>query len=124
MTATTWGRESRVLWRGWDPFDYPILLAPLGPVVMGLLLIHSGSKEGYEGPLVSFANPVMKQVVFAFIGIVAMFIVSRMDYHYFIHYAWPLYAIGIVSLIGILIIGDAAYGSRRWFDLGPGQVQP
>jgi rod shape determining protein RodA len=124
MTATTWRRESRVVWRGWDRFDYVMLLAALGLVVMGLLLIHSGSKEEYEGPLVSFANPVMKQVVFAFIGLVGMFIVSRMDYHYFIHYAWPLYAIGIFSLVGILIIGDAAYGSRRWFDLGPVQVQP
>ncbi len=124
MTATTWRGGAQPMWRGWDRFDYLMFLSAIGLVVLGLLLIHSGSKEEYEGPFVSFANPVMKQMLFAFVGIVAMFIVSRIDYHYFVHYAWPLYAIGIFSLLAILVVGDAAYGSRRWFDLGPIQVQP
>ncbi len=124
MTATTWRGGAQPLWRGWDRFDYLMLFAAMGLVVFGLLLIHSGSKETYDGPMVSFANPVMKQVVFAFIGITGMFIVSRMDYHYFVHYAWFLYAIGVLALIAILAIGQTAYGSTRWFDLGPIQVQP
>lgn len=124
MTATTWRSGAQPVWRGWDRFDYLMFLSAVGLVVLGLLLIHSGSKEEYEGPFVSFANPVMKQMLFAGIGIVGMFIVSRIDYHYFVHYAWPLYAIGIASLVVILVIGDVAYGSRRWFDLGPVQVQP
>lgn len=124
MTSTTWGRQATPLWRGWDRFDYVMLFAALGLVGFGLLLIHTGSKETYDGPMVSFANPVMKQVVFAFIGIVGMLIVSRMDYHYFVHYSWFLYAGGIVALIAILAIGQTAYGSTRWFDLGPIQVQP
>jgi rod shape determining protein RodA len=124
MTATTWRGGAQPLWRGWDRFDYIMLLAAAGLVLFGLLLIHSGSKETYDGPVVTFANPVMKQVVFAFIGIVGMLIVSRMDYHYFIHYSWFLYAVGIFALIAILAIGQTAYGSTRWFDLGPIQVQP
>ena len=124
MTATTWRGGTRPLWRGWDRFDYVMLFTAAGLVLFGLLLIHSGSKETYDGPMVSFANPVMKQVIFAFIGVVGMLIVSRIDYHYFVHYSWFLYAVGILALIAILAIGQTAYGSTRWFDLGPIQVQP
>ncbi|HEX6030577.1 MAG TPA: FtsW/RodA/SpoVE family cell cycle protein [Tepidiformaceae bacterium] len=124
MTATTWRGGSVPLWRGWDRFDYLMLLAALGLVAMGFLLIHSGSKESYEGPMLSFANPVAKQFVFAIIGVVGMLIVSRMDYHYFVHYSWFMYAIGIVALLAVLAIGPNVDGSTRWFDLGVIQVQP
>lgn len=122
MTAT-WDRRSGAF-RGWDRFDYFLLLAALMLVSLGVALIYSGSSHIYGGSFGSFAHPVTKQVIFAIIGIVMMLVVSRIDYHYFIHYAWFLYGIGVLSLVAILIIGDAAYGSRRWFDLGPIQVQP
>ena len=74
--------------------------------------------------LASFSSPVFKQVVFACAGIAAMLIVSKIDYHYLTHYAWALYGLSIVSLVAILVIGQSAYGSTRWFDLGPVQIQP
>lgn len=130
MSSITYGgyggrvRTSSSVWRGWDRFDYIMVLAALALVTYGLLLIYSGSLPWYEGPVASFANPVAKQLIFASIGIAAMLVVSKIDYHYFTHYAWVLYGIGIVSLIAILLIGQTAYGSTRWFDLGPIQVQP
>lgn len=117
-------RASSNVWRSWDRFDYIMVLAALALVTYGLLLIYSGSLPWYDGPVASFANPVAKQLIFASIGIAAMLVVSKIDYHYFTHYAWVLYGIGIVSLIAILLIGQTAYGSTRWFDLGPIQVQP
>ena len=130
MSSITYGgyggrvRTSSSVWRGWDRFDYIMVAAALALVSYGLILIYSGSLPWYDGPVASFANPVAKQLIFASIGIAAMLVVSKVDYHYFTHYAWVLYGIGIVSLIAILLIGQTAYGSTRWFDLGPIQVQP
>ncbi len=129
MSSIAYGYGGRVrtgasLWRGWDRFDYLMVAAALALVGVGLVLIYSGSLSFYNGPLTSFASPVFKQVVFACIGIAAMLVVSKFDYHYLTHYAWILYGIGILSLIAILAIGQTAYGSTRWFDLGPIQVQP
>jgi rod shape determining protein RodA len=130
MSSLTYGgyggrvRTSNSVWRGWDRFDYIMVAAALALVTYGLLLIYSGSLPWYDGPVASFANPVAKQVIFASVGIAAMLVVSKVDYHYFTHYAWVLYGIGIVALIAILAIGQTAYGSTRWFDLGPIQVQP
>jgi rod shape determining protein RodA len=123
LSALGYGHQ-RSVFRGWDRFDYILLLPALALVVLGLLLIHSGSARTYAGPIASFSNPVAKQVVFAFAGVVAMLLVSKLDYHYLTHYAWVLYAIGLFSLVVILIIGHTAFGSTRWFNVGPIQVQP
>jgi len=129
VSTVTYGYGARArttasVWRGWDRFDYLMALTAVALVGIGLVLIYSGSLSIYDGPLTSFSSPVFKQLIFACIGFAAMLVVSKVDYHYLTHYAWGFYALGIVSLVGILLVGDAAFGSRRWFALGPLQVQP
>lgn len=129
MSSVTYGyggsaRSSASVWRGWDRFDYVMALTAVVLVGVGLVLIYSGSLSLYDGPMTSFASPVFKQVVFACIGIAAMLVVSKIDYHYLTHYAWVLYGLGILSLLAIMVMGQSAYGSTRWFDLGPVQIQP
>ncbi len=122
MSSLAYDRQGT--WRGWDRFDYVLTLAALALVGLGLALIYSGSIRSYTGPVASFSNPVAKQVIFAFVGIVAMLLVSKLDYHYLTHYSWVFYITGLVSLVAVLVVGDAAGGSTRWFDLGPIQLQP
>ncbi len=129
MTSATLGSFGRVrsrasLWRGWDRFDYVMVGAALALVGCGLALIHSGSRPWYDGPLTSLASPVAKQGLFAVVGIAVMLGVSRVDYHRFVHFAWLLYGLSIVALVALFVLGSTAYGSTRWFDLGPVQVQP
>ena len=127
LTYSGYGSRARSgasVWRGWDRFDYVMGLAAVLLVGVGLVLIYSGSLSFYNGPLTSFSSPVFKQVIFACVGIAAMLIVSKIDYHYLTHYAWVFYGMGIVSLVAILLVGDSAFGSTRWFAVGPIQVQP
>ncbi len=112
------------LFRGWDRFDYLMVAAAVSLVALGLLLIHSGSRSEYDGPALSFANPVVKQLVFALVGLAVMVGMSRIDYHRLTHYWWALYGASIVALIAVLLFGDAQFGSTRWFDLGVVQIQP
>jgi rod shape determining protein RodA len=122
MTAFTPVRGN--VFRGWDRFDLLIPLAAIALVAFGIILIHSGSSRVYDGSFLSFSNPVMKQAVFAAFGIAMMLIFARLDYHLLIHYSWVFYAGGIISLVAVLLIGQTAFGSTRWFDVGPVQVQP
>jgi rod shape determining protein RodA len=112
------------VFKGWDRFDYLIPLTAIALVVFGLFLIHSGSARLYEGSIFSFSNPVTKQAVFAVFGIAMMLVFARIDYHFLTHYAWIFYIAGIFSLIVVLLIGQTAFGSTRWIDIGPVQVQP
>ena len=110
--------------RGWDRFDYMLVLASLALVGYGLLLIHSGSARTYDGPTASFSNPVAKQAVFAIVSLGVMLLVSQLDYHYLTHYAWFLYGLAIFALVAIMFVGGTEGGSTRWFNVGPLQVQP
>lgn len=123
MTALNSGGGQN-LFKGWDRFDYLIPLFSLALVAFGLVLIHSGSSRLYEGPVLSFANPVTKQAIFALIGVAMMVAFARLDYHYLTHYSWMFYAAGLLALIAILVFGHTAYGSTRWFNVGPIQIQP
>jgi rod shape determining protein RodA len=110
--------------RGWDHFDGLLVLPAAGLVVLGFLLIYSGSASTYDGPAMGINSPVARQIGFAAVGFAAMLVFSRFDYHHLTHYWWLLYAIAIVSLIAILLVGQTQFGSTRWFNVGPFQVQP
>src|SRR5690606_38031199 len=110
--------------REWGRFDYLLALAALLLVAYGLVLIYSGSLRDYDGPMVGFSSPVARQAFFAVIAVGAMLVVSRIDYHHLTHYSWAFYALSLLALVGLLAIGSAAFGSTRWFNVGPIQVQP
>jgi rod shape determining protein RodA len=120
--ARTRARAS--LWRGWDRFDYVMVGTVLALVGVGLALIHSGSRPWYDGPMTSLSSPVARQALYAAIGIAVMLAISRVDYHRFVHFAWLLYGLSILSLVALFVLGHTVHGSTRWFDLGPIQVQP
>ncbi len=121
--AGTLRRRGR-LFNGWDRFDYVMVLAALGLVTYGLLLIYSGSRTEYDGPMLSLSSPVARQGVFAIFGVCAMLAVARIDYHYLTHYWWVFYAGSFLLLLALPFLGTSEFGATRWFSLGPIQVQP
>lgn len=126
MAAVGWGggRRGGGFLGAWDRFDYLMVVPALALLVFGLLLIHSGSRQVYDGAFASLSNPVAKQAVFGILGIGAMLVISRFDYHHLTHYAWAFYVLGLLSLVAVLALGDSEGGSTRWFTLGPVQIQP
>lgn len=66
-----------------------------------------------------------KLILGCIIGMVAMVIVSLMDYSFILRFTW-LYYIGIIVLLGLVMtgIGDSAGGAQRWIDFGGFRFQP
>ena len=64
-----------------------------------------------------------KQTAFAVLGLAAMAAVAWLDYRIFGQMAPALYVMAIVLLAGVLLVGDSAYGSTRWYSFGGLQVQ-
>jgi rod shape determining protein RodA len=106
-------------------FDVLLLIAALGLVTLGTLLIYSGSLSQFGKPTAfDFSHPVVRQVAFATIGIGLALVFARMDYRLLGTFAMGLY-IGVVAvLLFVDAAGEAAYGSRRWILIGGTQVQP
>jgi len=106
-------------------FDVLLLLSALGLVTLGTLLIYSGSLSQFGKPTMSdFSHPVVRQIVFASVGVVLALAFARMDYRLLGTFSYGLYIAVVALLFFVDAAGEAAYGSRRWLLIGGVQVQP
>jgi rod shape determining protein RodA len=64
-----------------------------------------------------------KQLMWIGVGLVGMFLISRVDYHTLLRIAPSLYAAGIVSLLVVLVVGYSRLGAKRWISLGGMNLQ-
>lgn len=107
-------------------FDRPLLLAIFALLGIGLLTIASA---GVAYGQVRFGDEYffLKEQSFGFIvGLICLFIASRIDYHIIKRFVVPIFFIAIVFLVLVFIpgFGTTVYGASRWIDLGPLSFQP
>ena len=58
------------------------------------------------------------------LGVIAMIVISKIDYHVWIHFGNLAYLIAIVLCTVVIFINDKKHGSARWLPLGPLSFQP
>lgn len=102
-------------------FDLPLLGATIGLLIASLVTINAATTDDIPG---SPDYYVIRQGVFACIGLVLMFVVSRIDYRILRDYRTQIYAFLVSSIALVLVVGSAARGSRRWIDVGGIELQP
>ncbi|CAN5585417.1 stage V sporulation protein E [soil metagenome] len=95
--------------------------------LFGAMMVYSASAMFAlkETESVSQFTYFYKQIGFTLVGLVAMFIVSRIDYHFF-QKPWVAYSVVIVS-VGMLVavLGfPAINGAKRWIRFGGFSFQP
>lgn len=106
-------------------FDPVLLLAALGLVTIGTLLIYSGSLSRFGRPEgMDLSHPVVRQAVFASVGLILALIITRLDYHLLGTFSVALYLASIAGLVLVLLVGDETLGSRRWIEVAGTPVQP
>jgi len=98
-------------------FDYSLLVA------YGGLLIYSASLTAYPDGIGGLDHPLVKQALFAVLGLAVMAMVAWADYRVFGQMAPALYALAIFTLVVVLFMGESAFGSRRWITIAGTQVQ-
>lgn len=116
-------RRSKMFFQG-NFFDYSLLFTILFLVAFGLVMVYSTSSYSAELNYGNATHYLKRQGFFAIAGIVAMVIVTRLDYHWW--KKWSLlmmYAI-IGLLFFVLVLGTASHGAVRWISIGPVQFQP
>ncbi len=115
--------------RGWKKkmastagrIDITFLSFVLILLTIGLVMLFSAS---YAFSFERYSNSyrfIARQGGLAAVGVALMFIISRIDYHVWRKFAWPLYGISVALLILLLILPPMVSGSgvRRWFAIGP-----
>jgi rod shape determining protein RodA len=103
----------------WRNFDYILFGAVLILIIFGIAMIRSAiAGNTVLTPLIN------RQILFAAAGLVVIFITAAIDYHYWASLIRPMYIITVVALAILTVVGQAIYGSARWFDTGVILIQP
>ncbi|MEO8245663.1 MAG: putative lipid II flippase FtsW [Chloroflexota bacterium] len=107
------------------PVAFPLLLAVLALVALGVVMVYSASSvREYLGNNDSAAEG-MQQAVWAVLGLGCLYLFSRLDFRLLRHLALPGYFASMILLVAVLFVGTEAFGSRRWFVIpGIGSFQP
>lgn len=96
--------------------DLPLLIGLLACSMLGLGVLYSASGQSLE--------TVIDQGLRQLIGLVALIVIAQIPPHWFRTIAPWAYGAGIVLLLLVWLVGDAANGAQRWLDLGFVQFQP
>ncbi|HUO33806.1 MAG TPA: rod shape-determining protein RodA [Candidatus Acidoferrum sp.] len=95
-------------------FDWPLLAIVAAISALGLVEIYSATHAS------AMAGMQWRQLMWIGIGVVGMFLISRIDYHTLLDQAPVLYMVGIFSLLIVLVVGYSRLGAKRWIALGGG----
>lgn len=95
-------------------------------LTIGLVMLFSAS---YAYSLEYYDNSykfIIKQALFACAGLIAMFITSRINYHFWRKISWMVYIATTLLLIVLLILPPMVSGMsvKRWFAIGGFSFQP
>jgi rod shape determining protein RodA len=101
--------------------DWMLLLAAVGLIVCSLITIGDATRDDVPGSPHYYLD---RQLLFAGIGLVLMFAISRVDYSRLRELKYGLYATMIASILLVLALGAASRGSRRSFDFAFLNFQP
>ena len=124
-TGKLYAKEDRRALLG-ETVDIPFLLLTVLLLVVGLVMLYSASsaQSMYDTGYTISTKYLQKQAVCAGIGLVCMWIFSRIPASFWLKFAWPLYGISIALLLLVLVAGESVNGAKRWINIAGLQFQP
>lgn len=106
--------------------NYKIIISCVLLCLFGLILVYSSSSIWAEYKFNDSLYFVKHQGLFFIIGLILMYIVSKIDYRLYYKYSNKILLVSFILLVLVLIpgIGQLRNGSRSWFGIGPFGFQP
>ena len=101
----------------WKNFDFWLFGIVIILCFFGIVMIQSALAGNLEVSINS-------QILYVSIGLVFILFCAFFDYHYLDSLANIMYFGIILLLIALRLFGTAAFGSARWFRIGPISLQP
>lgn len=101
--------------------DFLLLVATLGLLVFSIVTLNGAIAGELNGGSGYF---VVRQVAYAVVGLILMFLIARIDYTRFREFRLGLYGAAIGLIVLVLAAGGVTRGSRRWLELPFFRFQP
>ncbi len=115
-------RPARVVdWTRIPQMDPLLLLGVVGLVGLSIITLAITTQDDVAGNAYFF---VIRQSIYAIVGIALMLAVARVDYSRFRELRVGLYSAMIAGIVLVLLLGSATRGSRRWIEFPFFTLQP
>ncbi len=92
-------------------YDWWLLTLVLAICTIGVAEIYSATHASH------LAGMHTKQLWWLGLGLVCLFVLSRIDYHLILDQAPVFYLIGLAALVAVLVVGHTRFGAKRWIPL-------
>lgn len=96
--------------------DVPLLLGLLLLCAFGLMVLYSASGQDFDS--------VERQLVRLGLAFALMFALAQVPPARLERWSPPLYGLGVLMLVAVLLFGDVGKGAQRWLDFGFMRFQP
>lgn len=106
------------------PVDTALLILVLVLAVFGLIILLSASEYNGRVRFHDSAYYFKKQLFATSLGLGAMYVISTMNYRFFVRLAPAAYLLSMLLSTAVLLVGQEINGSKRWLNLGPLSFQP
>jgi rod shape determining protein RodA len=105
----------------WRHFDFWLLGAVTLLIILGLAMIRSTTLNSIDPAIQQYPT---RQLIFALVGMVVVFIISAIDYRLWGALSATIYWV-LIGLLGLVwALAAAKFGAARWLDLKVIQFQP
>jgi rod shape determining protein RodA len=101
-------------------FDWLLFLLVLVLLGIGVIAVYSATYEGGQ----QLSALAVRQLSWAGLGFVVMFIVFAIDYRRLEKWAYVFYGFSLIVLLLVPVFGVSGGGARRWINLGVFSLQP
>lgn len=97
--------------------DPILLLAALALAGFGILAVYIAGTDDRQGYAVN-------QLFGFVVGMAGAVPLAIVDYRFWQRHVRIIYALVLLMLLAVMLVGTTSGGARRWIDIGPVQVQP
>ncbi|MFW6371651.1 MAG: rod shape-determining protein RodA [Bacteroidota bacterium] len=104
--------------------DKPTIFIYLLLVVIGWINIYAAEYNENYTSILNFSQSYGKQFIWIVTAIVLAIIVLTIDAKFFFAFAYVLFGVSIILLIGVLFFGTEINASKSWFQIGGIAIQP
>lgn len=106
--------------------DYAIIILTFALLLVGVIMVYSASSVWATYKFHDSLFFAKRQLLFAGIGVIAMFIISNIDYWVWRTYAKTILIICFILLVVVLIpgVGLQRGGAQSWIGVGSFTIQP
>jgi rod shape determining protein RodA len=101
--------------------DYTLLGVVGLILVMGLFVLDSAT---LTASVKNHINYVLRQSAWVVVGVIAFTAILFVDYSKMEKYGTYIYALNLILLIAVLVLGKEAKGAQAWIPIGPFKLQP